>query len=154
MLFAVLGLDHSRALVHDSCKQVLINLILAHSANFLPSRDVTRVLVTRSLGSQLSLATRQSLDTASTASASSGDKFGSVSSRGSEALSSIPEGTAVGGGGGGISLNPGNGNNNNNNAFHARTRSLGQLLERDCFVNKFNSAAEMAMCITEFLAAR
>lgn len=54
---AVLGLDSIRPLVHEHCKRVLVNLIVAHSRHMVSTREVASVLLTNQLGaSQLSLA--------------------------------------------------------------------------------------------------
>uniref|UniRef100_A0A914W2H8 Protein furry n=1 Tax=Plectus sambesii TaxID=2011161 RepID=A0A914W2H8_9BILA len=79
---AVLGLDSIRPLVHDHCKRVLVNLIVAHSRHMVPTREVASVLLTNQLAaSQLSLASNCNRSLASTSS-----RFDTVNSQATTAL--------------------------------------------------------------------
>jgi hypothetical protein len=79
---AVLGLDSVRPLVHEHCKRVLVNLVVAHSRHMVPTRDVASVLLTNQLGaSQLSLASNCNRSLASNS-----GRFDTVSSHATTAL--------------------------------------------------------------------
>uniref|UniRef100_A0A915J263 Protein furry n=1 Tax=Romanomermis culicivorax TaxID=13658 RepID=A0A915J263_ROMCU len=55
---SILGLDNNKQLVNDHCRQLLINLLIINSQHCSKTKDVALVLLSRSLGSQLSLQSR------------------------------------------------------------------------------------------------
>jgi hypothetical protein len=73
---AVLGLDSTRTLFYEHCKQLLMNVIVAYTRTLVPIRDVAAVLLANQLSTSQPSLTSSSIKLGSVSS-----RFGTISSQ-------------------------------------------------------------------------
>lgn len=132
---AVLGLDNSRVLIHDHCKQLLINLIITHCSGIIPAKEVAKLLIAHNLGSQISLASSRNTATDSN---SGTDGRGTVNSYASFLMTASSESSSTYGSG----------------IITQQVLPADVILQKDAYSVRFDSVNDLAMAITDFLGAK